>query len=110
MSWGKAMGTYFLWYGTGRAYLETLRLDPTEFHFLGEKINTDVAAAAAIFGLVILIVQSVRHRGEPAPAGFLPGREPASTAQTEKDKSTDARVTARVGTAAPSSTVTVDVT
>jgi prolipoprotein diacylglyceryl transferase len=76
MSWGKAMGTYFLWYGTGRAYLETLRLDPTEFHFLGEKINTDVAAAAAIFGLVILIVQSVRHRGEPAPQGFLPGRGP----------------------------------
>jgi prolipoprotein diacylglyceryl transferase len=77
MSWGKAMGTYFLWYGTGRAYLETLRLDPTEFHFLGEKINTDVAAAAAVFGLVILIVQSVRHRGELAPAGFIPGREPA---------------------------------
>jgi prolipoprotein diacylglyceryl transferase len=77
MSWGKAMGTYFLWYGTGRAYLETLRLDPTEFHFLGEKINTDVAAAVAIFGLIILIVQSVRHRGELAPAGFLPGRERA---------------------------------
>lgn len=76
MSWGKAMGTYFLWYGTGRAYLETLRLDPTEFHFLGEKINTDVAAAAAIFGLVILIVQSIRHRGEQAPSGYLPGRSP----------------------------------
>jgi prolipoprotein diacylglyceryl transferase len=73
MSWGKAMGAYFLWYGTGRAYLETLRLDPTEFHFLGEKINTDVAAAAAIFGLVILVVQSMRHRGEPMPAGTLPG-------------------------------------
>jgi prolipoprotein diacylglyceryl transferase len=73
MSFGKAMGTYFLWYGTGRAYLETLRIDPTEFHFLGEKINTDVAAAAAIFGLVILIVQSVRHRGESAPPGILTG-------------------------------------
>jgi len=78
MSWGKAMGTYFLWYGTGRAYLETLRLDPTEFHFLGEKINTDVAVAAAIFGLIILIVQSIRHRGEQAPAGFLPRRQPAA--------------------------------
>jgi len=78
MSWGKAMGTYFLWYGTGRAYLETLRLDPTEFHFLGEKINTDVAAAAAIFGLVILIVQSIRHRGEQAPSGFRPGRRGGS--------------------------------
>jgi len=67
------MGTYFLWYGTGRAYLETLRLDPTEFHFLGEKINTDVAAAAAVFGLIVLIVQAVRHRGEPAPSGIIPG-------------------------------------
>jgi prolipoprotein diacylglyceryl transferase len=78
MSWGKAMGTYFLWYGTGRAYLETLRLDPTEFHFLGEKINTDVAAAAALFGLVMLVAQSLRHRGDPAPFGFLPGRWPVA--------------------------------
>jgi prolipoprotein diacylglyceryl transferase len=75
MSWGKAMGVYFLWYGTGRAYLETLRIDPTEFHFLGEKINTDVAAVAAIFGLVVLIVQSIRHRGQQAPSGVLPGRD-----------------------------------
>ncbi|MBW4096461.1 MAG: prolipoprotein diacylglyceryl transferase [Acidobacteria bacterium] len=77
MSWGKSMGMYFLWYGTGRAYLETLRLDPTEFHFLGQKVNTDVAIVAAIFGLVILIVQSIRHGGEPAPSGYLAGREPA---------------------------------
>jgi prolipoprotein diacylglyceryl transferase len=84
MSWGKAMGTYFLWYGTGRAYLETLRLDPTEFHFLGQKINTDVAVAVAIFGLVILIVQSIRHRGETAPQGTLPGSKYDPGAPTTK--------------------------
>ncbi|MEV8252271.1 prolipoprotein diacylglyceryl transferase [Microbacterium sp. NPDC076768] len=79
MSWGKSMGVYFLWYGIGRAYLETLRLDPTEFHFLGQKINADVAIAAAIFGLVILVIQSIRHRGEPTPFGYLPGRRPDLT-------------------------------
>jgi prolipoprotein diacylglyceryl transferase len=93
MSWGKAMGTYFLWYGTGRAYLETLRLDPTEFHFLGEKINTDVAAAAAVFGLVILIVQSIRHRGEQAPLGFLPGRALAPEPPSAVDASAQATPT-----------------
>jgi len=110
MSWGKAMGTYFLWYGTGRAYLETLRLDPTEFHFLGEKINTDVAAAAAIFGLIILIVQSVRHRGEPAPAGYLPGREPSPEPTKTKVKTADRAGTTAGGSAAPSNSVPVDVT
>jgi prolipoprotein diacylglyceryl transferase len=110
MSWGKAMGTYFLWYGTGRAYLETLRLDPTEFHFLGEKINTDVAAAAAIFGLVILIVQSIRHRGEPAPAGYLPGREPSLDADKIKVKASDGVAASGGGSAAPSNSVPVDVT
>jgi prolipoprotein diacylglyceryl transferase len=109
MSWGKAMGTYFLWYGTGRAYLETLRLDPTEFHFLGEKINTDVAGAAAIFGLIILIVQSIRHRGEPAPAGYLPGREPSPETTKTKVKTADGAGTRAGGSAAPSSNVTVDV-
>jgi prolipoprotein diacylglyceryl transferase len=81
MSWGKALGVYLLWYGIGRAYLETLRLDPTEFHFLGEKINTDVAAVAALLGLVLLIVQSVRHRGEPTPLGTVPNhRAPVAAA------------------------------
>ena len=97
MSWGKAMGTYFLWYGTGRAYLETLRLDPTEFHFLGEKINTDVATAAAIFGLIILIVQSIRHRGEQVPSGIRPGpRGDALLAQSTAAESPESEPATRV--------------
>jgi prolipoprotein diacylglyceryl transferase len=62
MRWGRALGFYMIWYGLGRAYLESLRLDPTEFHFLGLKINEDVAIAAAIGGIILLIVQ--RHRSE----------------------------------------------
>jgi prolipoprotein diacylglyceryltransferase len=100
MSWGKAMGLYFLWYGTGRAYLETLRLDPTEFDFLGQKINTDIAIAAAIFGLLILIVQSTRHRGESSPDGFLPGREPSmGSAKTIPDSSPEGIPLAPAGSA-----------
>jgi prolipoprotein diacylglyceryl transferase len=70
MRWGRALGFYMIWYGLGRAYLESLRLDPTEFYFLGLKINEDVALAAAIGGVILLLVQRSRHRSpEPAPTG-----------------------------------------
>lgn len=60
---GQTAGFYFLWYGAMRAFLEWLRLDPTEFHLFGLKINEDVAIAAAIFGLIVIIVSA--RRGHP---------------------------------------------
>jgi hypothetical protein len=77
---------------------------------LGEKINTDVAAAAAIFGLIILIVQSIRHRGEPAPTGYLPGREPSPETTKTNVKTADGAGSTAGGSAAPSNSVPVDVT
>jgi prolipoprotein diacylglyceryl transferase len=53
---GQQIGLYFLWYGIIRAYLESLRLDPTEAYLFGLKINEDVAIFAAIIGLVIFLV------------------------------------------------------
>ncbi|MEO6944567.1 MAG: prolipoprotein diacylglyceryl transferase [Lacisediminihabitans sp.] len=77
MRWGRALGFYLIWYGVGRAYLESIRIDPTEFHFLGLKINEEIALGAAIGGIMLIIVQSLRHRGsEPVltgPKGFAPG-------------------------------------
>ncbi|MEC5176624.1 prolipoprotein diacylglyceryl transferase [Cryobacterium sp. MP_M5] len=63
LRWGKALGFYLLWYGTGRAFLESLRLDPTEFYFLGLKINTDIALLVAVAGIVLIISQARRHPG-----------------------------------------------
>lgn len=64
---GQTVGFYFLWYGSARAFLEWLRIDPTEFHLFGLKINEDVAIAAAIFGLVMIIVAARRGHPDAAP-------------------------------------------
>ena len=67
------MGLYLVWYGTGRAFLETLRLDPAEL-LLGVRVNIWGALAAIVLGLIIVMVQGRRHPGtEPGP--YRPGRE-----------------------------------
>ncbi|TFD50418.1 prolipoprotein diacylglyceryl transferase [Cryobacterium sp. Hh11] len=74
LRWGKALGLYLVIYGTGRTWLEALRLDPTEFQLLGVKINIITAALVAAIGLVLIIVQSRRHQ-ELEISPYLPGRE-----------------------------------
>ncbi|RKR76373.1 prolipoprotein diacylglyceryl transferase [Frondihabitans australicus] len=85
---GQTAGFYFLWYGAARAFLEYLRLDPTEFYLFGLKINEDVAIAAAIFGLIVIIVSG--RRGHPA----IPESPPAAVAATEADTDSEAGVSA----------------
>lgn len=58
---GIAIGTYFIWYGIGRAWFESFRLDPTEFELLGVKINIITAIVAAIVGACI-IANSLRRK------------------------------------------------
>ena len=73
LQWGRQMGLYLVWYGTGRAFLETLRLDPAEL-LLGVRVNIWGALAAIVLGLIIVMVQGRRHPGtEPGP--YRPGRE-----------------------------------
>lgn len=61
------VGMYFLWYGAGRAYLEWIRLDPTEFTVDGVKANTIAAILGAILGLVIIINGVRRDRTAAGP-------------------------------------------
>lgn len=73
VQWGKLLGVYLIWYGIGRSVFETIRLDPSEL-FLGIRVNVWAAWAAALVGLIIILVQSRRHTGlEPSP--YVPGRE-----------------------------------
>ncbi len=74
---GESIALYFIWYGSGRAFLEWLRLDPTEFTFLGLKANVITALLLAIGGIILLVVQLRRKLPYPESA-YLPGREPAS--------------------------------
>ena len=74
LQWGKVLAVYLVWYGLGRSYLESIRIDPSEFSFLGIPTNVWAAFAAVVLGVIIFIVQSKRHTGlEPSP--YVPGRE-----------------------------------
>lgn len=74
LQWGKALAAYLIWYGLGRSYLESIRIDPSGFSVLGIPANQWAAFAAVLLGIVLFIVQSRRHPGlEPSP--YRPGRE-----------------------------------
>ncbi|MGN7798701.1 prolipoprotein diacylglyceryl transferase [Leifsonia sp. 22587] len=74
LQWGKLFALYLVWYGVGRSYLESIRIDPSEFSLLGIPTNVWAAFVAVVLGLVIFYVQSSRHPGmEPSP--YRPGRE-----------------------------------
>lgn len=73
LQWGKVLAVYLVWYGLGRSYLESIRIDPSEFSFLGIPSNVWAAFAAVVLGIVVFVVQSRRHTGlEPGP--YRPGR------------------------------------
>jgi prolipoprotein diacylglyceryl transferase len=85
---GRTVALYFIWYGVGRAWFESLRLDPTEFVFLGLKANVIAALLLALLGVIALVVQARRH--VPAPSSpYLPGREPVTNAASEPVSSTE---------------------
>ncbi len=74
LQWGKTLAVYLIWYGLGRSYLESIRIDPSEFTFLGIPSNVWAAFAAVVLGIVIFIVQSRRHPGLE-PSVYHTGRE-----------------------------------
>lgn len=68
LGWGKTFAIYLIWYGIGRSYLETIRIDPSEYSFLGIASNVWAAFAAIVIGIILFAVQSRRHPGlEPGP-------------------------------------------
>lgn len=66
---GLSLGLYLLWYGTGRAALESIRLDPTELLAGGIKANVLTALAAAVVGIALITYATRRTRLVPAEAG-----------------------------------------
>lgn len=73
LQWGRLLGCYLIWYGVGRSFFESIRIDPSEI-FLGIRTNVWASFAAIAVGLIILITQGRRHPGlEPSP--YIPGRE-----------------------------------
>src|SRR5699024_4706594 len=60
--WGMFFAMYLVWYGVGRAFTESLRVDPSLL-FLGIRTNVLAALAAIVVAIVLLIVQRKRHIG-----------------------------------------------
>lgn len=70
--WGTFFAMYLVWYGVGRAFTESLRVDPSLL-FLGIRTNVLAALLAIVVGIVLFIVQRKRHVGLESSV-YLPGR------------------------------------
>lgn len=70
--WGVFFGMYLVWYGLGRAVIESMRVDPSLI-ILGLRTNVLAALIAALIGVIIIIVQRRRHIGIETSV-YLPGR------------------------------------
>lgn len=89
LQWGKMIGMYLIWYGVGRSFFETIRIDPSELLF-GIRTNVWASFGAILVGLIIIVVQSRRHPGEE-PSPYLPGHEwSADVVTLTEDVYTDA--------------------
>ena len=73
LRFGQTLGVYLIWYGLGRSFFESIRIDPSEIYF-GIRTNVWAALAAIVLGLVIILVQRHRHPGLELSA-YVPGRE-----------------------------------
>ncbi|WP_233201842.1 prolipoprotein diacylglyceryl transferase [Cryobacterium sp. Y11] len=73
LRFGQTLGVYLIWYGLGRSFFESIRIDPSEIYF-GIRTNVWAALAAIALGVIIVLVQRRRHPGlEVSP--YVPGRE-----------------------------------
>jgi prolipoprotein diacylglyceryl transferase len=65
--WGKMIAIYFMWYGVGRIWFESIRIDPSDVIF-GLRSNVWGAIGSVVIGIIVFAVQSRRHPGlEPSP-------------------------------------------
>ncbi len=85
LQWGRLFALYLVWYGIGRAFLETIRLDPAEL-ILGVRVNVWGALAAIALGVHHVSPPRFRHQGQ-SPSAYRPGRqwEPESGVDSEDD-------------------------
>ncbi len=60
--WGRVLGLYLVWYGLGRTWFESIRIDPSQTYF-GIRSNVWGALAAILVGVILIVVQRRRHPG-----------------------------------------------
>lgn len=87
LQWGKTFALYLIWYGAGRTWFESIRIDTSEIYF-GLRVNVWAAIIAVAIGVILFLVQSRRHTGlELSP--YVPGRQWSPTGNAVDSVYTD---------------------
>lgn len=84
LQWGKQIALYLMIYSTGRLWIESIRIDPSEI-ILGLRVNIWSALIGFTIGAILFWVQQRRHPGLE-PSIWLSSREPAQKPETAKSK------------------------
>jgi len=71
LQWGKVWALYMIWYGIGRVWFESIRIDPSEV-ILGLRVNVWGALLTVLLGVILFVVQSRRHVGAE-PSAYADG-------------------------------------
>jgi len=83
LRWGKAFALYLIWYGLGRMWIESIRVDYSEI-ILGLRSNVLGALVLVVLG-VALFAWSVRAHHEDETSIFVPGRGPKEPLEPAAD-------------------------
>jgi prolipoprotein diacylglyceryl transferase len=80
LGWGRCFALYCMAYTAGRGWIEALRIDTVEFHFLGLRLNDWTSIVVFLGGLTYFVVAGRRH-GPREESPYLDGdRSDAPTA------------------------------
>lgn len=80
--WGSFFGMYLIWYGIGRAVIESIRIDPSQM-VLGLRVNVATALLAIVIGLVVILVNRSEHPGSETSV-YRPGRQNPEVAAADE--------------------------
>ncbi len=103
LRWGKLFALYLIWYGIGRYFIESIRMDSADV-LLGLRTNQWSALIGILIGLFVYVLQTAKHPGQET-SGYLPGRswEPKPpAAKKSKSKADEAESTQAESTQAES--------
>lgn len=85
LRWGKLFAAYMIYYSVGRAFIESIRIDPSMI-FLGVRTNVWAAILGVLLGVVLFVWLRRKHPGKQISLYLGPKPEEISDA-TSKPKS-----------------------
>jgi prolipoprotein diacylglyceryltransferase len=92
LRWGRLFGSYLVIYSIGRSFIESIRIDPSDYYF-GLRTNVWSAIFGILAGLALIWWSRRTHTGLETSvylAGREPQVEPQSKANERQDEKSDA--------------------